>query len=123
MRSSTRAASGWTCAFCQNARAFRSSALHRATLDKAPSVKTKERAKQVPLSRKPNRPRLDVDGKIIWPIALLKSANASGALQIGPADAVAFLDRYERLGSMKNEGIQELCQGIECVHSFRFYSY
>lgn len=61
-------------------------------------------------------PRLGVD-KVIWPIALLKSAKASGALHIGPEDAVSFLESYERLTSTRTESVQKLCEGNRCNHS------
>ncbi len=111
IRTCTRAASVWTSALCQSTRALHSSALYGARQAEAPSVESKARATQSTISNPPHGSRLDVDGEAIWPIALLKSAKASGALTIGPKDAVSFLESYARLASTNVGGLQKLCQG------------
>lgn len=116
IRTSTLTASIWTCAFCQSTRAFRSSALHGAR----PVVK-KERAKHGAIPNEPRGPGLERDAEAFWPIALLKSAKASGALQIGPKDAVSFLERYARLARNNDERLQKLCQGSQCSPLYQVY--
>lgn len=114
VRTCTRAASVWTYALCQTTRALHSSALDGARQAESRSVERRARATQSTISNGPHGFRLDVDGEVIWPIALLKSAKASGALTIGPKDAVSFLGSYARLASTNVGGLQKLCQGIQC---------
>jgi len=121
IRTSALTASVLTCAFCQRTRAFRSSALYGAHPAKAPLVERKERAKHGAIPNEPRGPGLERDGEAFWPIALLKSAKASGALQIGPKDAVSFLERYASLARTNDERLEKLCQGSQCSPSFQVY--
>lgn len=71
-----------------------------------------EWSQKATLRENPPLARLPIDRYDLWPVNLLRSANATGALQMKPDRAVSFLKGFAKIPDADVGRTTKLCEGI-----------